>query len=110
MKKKLTILVLLAASWVIFLPSQSAASVSERNNSNALIPNESLILQQRYGRGGRYGRYWEQRGRRRSGNWYGYKNYGQYRRTQVGNRRYRMERRVYWRNGRRTYNWTRIFY
>lgn len=41
---------------------------------------------------------------------YGYKNYGQYRRTQVGNRRYRMVRRSYWRDGIRLFRWTRVYY
>jgi hypothetical protein len=111
MNKKFTALVLVAATWVVFLPASSAAySSGEKNNLSALIPNENLILQQRRGRGGRNGRYWEPRGRRRNGNWYGYRNYGQYRRTQVGNRRYRMVRRSYWRDGRRYYIWRRIFY
>jgi len=110
MYKKFTTLVLLAVSWVIFIPTLSAASTGEKNNSTTLIPNESLVLQQKRGRGGRYNRYYETRGRRRNGTWYGYRNYGQYRRTQVGNRRYRMERRVYWRNGRRYNTRTRINY
>jgi hypothetical protein len=41
---------------------------------------------------------------------YRYRNYGQYRRTQVGNRRYRMVRRSYWDDGRRYYRWVRIYY
>ena len=75
------------------------------------LATENTVLAQRgRGRGGRYGRYWENRGRRRNGSWYGYRNYGQYRRTQVGNRRYRMVRRSYWRDGRRISIWRRIFY
>lgn len=42
--------------------------------------------------------------------YWGYKNYGQYRRTQVGNRRYRYERRYYWRDGSRFSRLVRIFY
>lgn len=41
---------------------------------------------------------------------YGYKNYGQYRRTQVGNRRYRLARRYYLRDGIRISRWIRIYY
>lgn len=111
MLKKITGLVLLAAAWVIFLPSQSAAFNSDKNTNTVNgLAGENLVLQQRRGRGNRNGRLWDNRGKRRNGRWYGYKNYGQYRRTQVGNRRYRMVRRSVWRDGRRSYVWTRIFY
>jgi hypothetical protein len=43
-------------------------------------------------------------------NTYGYRNYGQYRRTQVGNRRFRWSRRYYYRNGRRLTRLVRIYY
>lgn len=78
--------------------------------------------QRRHGRGNdSYGeRYYSQnrwdnrRGRRRSYNrnrhTYGYRNYGQYRRTQVGNRRYRTVRRYYWNDGVRLSRWTRLYY
>ena len=39
-----------------------------------------------------------------------YKNYGQYRRTQVGNRRYRLVRRYYWSRGIRLSRWVRVYY
>jgi len=109
MLKKITGLVLLAATWVIFLPSQSAAYNSDKNNNSVNgLATENLILQQRRGRGN--SGLWQGNNRRRNRRSYGYKNYGQYRRTQVGNRRYRMVRRSVWRNGRRSYSWTRIFY
>src|SRR5215813_13008958 len=38
---------------------------------------------------------------RRNRGYYGYRNYGQFRRTQVGNRRFRWGSRPYWSNGRR---------
>jgi len=41
---------------------------------------------------------------------YGYRNYGQYRRTQVGNRRFRWIRRNHWRNGRWVSQLVRIYY
>lgn len=111
MLKKITGLVLLAATWVIFLPSQGAAFSSDKNNNSVSgLSTENLVLQQRRGRGNRNGGLWQGNSRRRNGRWYGYKNYGQYRRTQVGNRRYRMVRRSVWRDGRRSYSWTRIFY
>ena len=52
-----------------------------------------------YGR--TYGRY---------RNTYGYRNYGQYRRTQVGNRRYRTVTRYYWDDGRRRTRLVRLYY
>lgn len=111
MLKKITSLVLLAATWVIFLPSQSAAYNSTiKNNSIAGFSVENAVPQKRRGRGNRNDGLWQGNQRRRNGKYYGYKNYGQYRRTQVGNRRYRMVRRAYWRDGRRSYRWTRIFY
>jgi len=112
MKKKFLSLVLLAATGIIFLPATGAAySSSDRNGSVSTISNENLILQQGRGRGrSRNGGYWETRGRRRNGTWYGYRNYGQYRRTQVGNRRYRTVRSYTWRDGRRVSIWRRIFY
>jgi hypothetical protein len=111
MLKKFTALVLLAVSWVIFLPSSGAASPSEKNNSITASANENPVGPQRRGRGrGRNDGYWENRGRRRNGRWYGYKNYGQYRRTQVGNRRYRTVRRSYWRDGRLYTRLVRVFY
>jgi hypothetical protein len=110
MKRKFSILILMVASLVIILPAESAAYAS--SDRSASVSSENLILQQGRGRGrgGRYDRYWESRGRRRNGTWYGYRNYGQYRRTQVGNRRYRNVRTSIWRDGRRVSIWRRIFY
>ena len=110
MLKKLTILFLLATCSVIYLPTPTAAaSPGERPNSVAGLPTENTVLAQR-GRGrGRGNGNWRG-GRRRNGSWYGYRNYGQYRRTQVGNRRYRTVRRSVWRDGRRVSVWQRIFY
>lgn len=53
-------------------------------------------------------RRWSNRGKKKR-HW-GYKNYGQYRRTQVGNRRYRWERRYYYRDGNRYSRLIRIFF
>ena len=41
---------------------------------------------------------------------HGYRNYGQYRRTQVGNRRSHLVRRYYMRDGVRLSRWVRINY
>ena len=61
------------------------------------------------------GRWDNRRGRRRHQGrnriYYGYKNYGQYRRTQVGNRRrYRLARRYYWNDGVRLSRMVRVYY
>jgi hypothetical protein len=125
MKKNFTILVLMFATCLIFLPATGAASTpGDKNISIAGLDNENLVLQQRRGRG-RRDRNWDddrrssrrdrdwnddRRSRRRNGTYNGYRNYGQYRRTQVGNRRYRNERRYIWRDGRRVSIWRRIFY
>jgi len=47
---------------------------------------------------------------RRKGPYLGYRNYGQYRRTQVGNRRYRLVRRPYWQDGERLTRLVRLYY
>lgn len=97
-------------TFVIYLPDRASAySPGDRPNSIAGLSTENTVLAQRRGRG-RGGRWDDNRGRRRNGSWYGYRNYGQYRRTQVGNRRYRTVRRTYWRDGRRVSILRRIFY
>ena len=61
-------------------------------------------------RGNDDARHGRRRYRHRNRNTYGYRNYGQYRRTQVGNRRYRMARRYYWRDGVRLSRYVRVYY
>jgi len=41
---------------------------------------------------------------------HGYRNYGQYRRTQVGNRRYRYVNRYYWNDGVRVSRRVRVYF
>ena len=58
---------------------------------------------------------WDDNRRRSRRRWknrqyYGYRNYGQYRRTQVGNRRFRTVKRYYWNDGRRLSRWVRVYY
>lgn len=66
-------------------------------------------------RGGRhYSVRSDDHGRHR-GNWrkknaHGYRNYGQYRRTQVGHRRYRTERRYYYSRGVRLSRLVRVYF
>jgi hypothetical protein len=63
-----------------------------------------------WGGGKSSSRIWDRTSKRRNGPYYGYRNYGQYRRTQVGNRRYRMVRRSSWLNGDRVTRWVRMYY
>ena len=94
--KKIAVMILFALfAFGMWLPSESSASAAEP--------------QWREGR--QSDRRWRSsRSRRRSGRWYGYKNYGQYRRTQVGNRRFRMRRQYYYRNGIRLSRFVRVYY
>ena len=95
MKTKIIVLAFIAAFSLIVLPTDGFASDSQRPSFGAT----NLGFQ---GRGkGRGNKKWYPRR---------YKNYGQYRRTQVGNRRYRLERRYYYRNGIRLSRTVRIYF
>lgn len=103
MNKKLAILALLIASVAIGMPiSTSASTVTETavTSGGAQISVQFGQPRRRSRRGG----YW------RDGRWY--RNYGQYRRTQVGwrGRSYRMVPRYYWRDGRRFTTYRRVYY
>ena len=100
MKKKLLTLALMAAFSLIALPIGGSEAVGQRR----LGWDRDSYSSYRYGRD----RRWNNRGKKKS--YYGYKNYGQYRRTQVGNRRYRYERRYFWRDGSRFSRLIRVFY
>ena len=100
MKIKILAAGLVAAFTFIALPAESfnvdaQRSRWERRNGS-------------YGYASQRDRRWNNRGKKKR--YYGYKNYGQYRRTQVGNRRYRYERRYYWRDGSRLSRLIRVFY
>jgi len=101
MKRKLLIIVMMAATTFFWLPTDSN-SVSAQGKSRS-------YGQDRGSRSGNW-RSDQRRGRRRSGTYNGYRNYGQYRRTQVGNRRYRMARRYYWNDGVRLSRYVRVYY
>ena len=104
MRNKLLVMFLLAITSVVLLPSEASAGTSDsRNASNSSFTTEltqTETLSQRRRRGG----YWENRrnGRRV------YRNYGQYRRMQ--NRRTRLVRQTYYRNGRRYVRTVRVYY
>ena len=102
MIRKLLILAVLSITTFAALPSDASAQRWRRDRDRSY--SGYVYSQDR----------WENRNRRRwrnrYRNTYGYRNYGQYRRTQVGNRRYRMVRRYYWNDGVRYSRWQRIFY
>jgi len=95
MNKKLAIFGLLVASGFMGLPIEASASSAVKETSSTTSGTAQIYVmeqprQRRWGRAG----YW------RHGRWY--KNYGQYRRTQVGWRgRQRMVPRYYWGDRRR---------
>ena len=104
MTRKILILSMLFAMTFLVLPFDSFAQRRWRDRDRDRSYREYSYSQDR----------WENRGRRRRWrkykNTYGYRNYGQYRRTQVGNRRYRMVRRYYWDDGVRLSRWVRLYY
>lgn len=79
-----------------------------------LAANNAVSAQNKHGRGHKNGDMVWQPGKHH-GKWHkknahGYRNYGQYRRTQVGHRRYRMVKRYYWSDGTRLSRLTRVYY
>src|SRR5262245_13120262 len=99
MKSKLTILLMMLVMTTFWIPATAVDVSAQKGNKHGRLWE------------GDQGRRWERR--RWNRHWrdtHGYRNYGQYRRTQVGNRRFRMERRYSWRDGRRVSIWRRIFY
>lgn len=107
MKRKLMIYSMILAMTIFWLPSEAAVSARDR-----------LANEQRFAKGsyfelqpGRHRKAWYGKRKRRGPKWvHGYRNYGQYRKTQVGKRRYHLVRRPFWRNGIRVYRSVRIYY
>jgi hypothetical protein len=87
MKRNLVIIALLLATTFFWIPAGSDLDAQDRENNG----------QRRDG----------DRGRK---NTHGYRNYGQYRRTRGGHRRYRLRRRYYYRRGIRLSRFIRIYY
>ncbi len=102
MKRRLLIFTILFATTFLALPYESFGAADRSRGSNAVTEysGQSWRWQRRRGRGRNRG--WK--------NTFGYRNYGQYRRTQVGNRRYRLVRRSFWDDGFRRYRWVRVYY
>ncbi|HEX6125765.1 MAG TPA: hypothetical protein VFZ23_10385 [Pyrinomonadaceae bacterium] len=105
MNKKLTILTILITSVFIGVPVDGFAAANtakETTVTSGSAPQIRVLVGQPRRRRARRGGYW------RNGVWY--RNYGQYRRSMVGNRRFRTVPRYYWRNGRRVIRYQRIYY
>jgi hypothetical protein len=103
MTRKILILALLSVTTFFALPADSYAQREWRTRDRSY--SGYTYSQNR----------WENRRHRRRYNrrireTYGYRNYGQYRRTQVGNRRFRLSRQYYWNGGRRLSRMVRIYY
>jgi len=96
MKRKISALVLMLASMVIFLPAESRAAVSEDKSNSASEYNYAAQIRVRIGNQRRRNRRWDRN-----------RNYGQWRRTQ--NRRARFVTQTYWRNGRRYTRTVRVY-
>ena len=105
MKKYLLIMAILAAVMFFWLPGDSYTVSAQGRSQGRGHSNRGLDPIQWLG-GNKHHPKWA-RGPKDT---HGYRNYGQYRRTQVGNRRYRLVRRYYWRDGSRLSRMVRIFY
>jgi hypothetical protein len=102
MRRNLLIFTILFAMTFLVLPLEGYGA-TDRSSSTAVSQFSQKRLwqdRQRRGRGKHKG--WK--------NTYGYRNYGQYRRTQVGNRRFRTVRRYYWNDGVRLSRLVRVYY
>ncbi|PYS99043.1 MAG: hypothetical protein DMF63_13295 [Acidobacteria bacterium] len=100
MTKKILILAMLIATTFVALPADASAQRRYRS----------------YDRSSQMSQYWQgdharrRRWQNRNRSYYGYRNYGQYRRTQVGNRRSRWVTRYTWNGGMRTTRRYRVYY
>lgn len=103
MRRNLIIFTLLFATAFLILPLDSYGS-TDRSNNGATVSqfDQNRLWQGRERRGHGKHKRWKK--------YHGYRNYGQYRRTRVGNRRYRMVRRYYWNNGTRVPRLVRLYY
>ncbi len=104
MNKKIFVVVMLLAMTFFWIPADSSAvSAQERRTRVRQDRNTGGRQVQR----GHRSKSWD-RGRKKNAN--GYRNYGQYRRTQVGSRRFRVVRQPYYRNGVRLTRLVRVYY
>lgn len=97
MKRKISVLVLMWASMLVFLPAGSRAAETNNNAVNASAEYNMFFQEDRRGRRGR-GRGWDDNNRRRNRS-----------RSSWRNRRSRVVTRTFWRNGRRYTRVVRIY-
>ena len=105
MNRKFTILAVMLMTTLLGLPLDGfgySKTNTDRTVTAGSGPQISLRIGQPRRRRSRRGGYW------RNGTYY--RNYGQYRRTRVGNRRYRVVPRYYWDDGRRRTRYVRVYY
>lgn len=95
--KKLLVFALAIAS-LGFVPSAAQAKTAEAASANITFNAATPQVRIRIGQPRRNRRYYR-----------GYRNYGQWRRNQVGNRRGRYVTQNYWRNGRRYTRTVRVY-
>jgi len=117
MKRDLVILALMAVFALVAVPTSSAVNAQDRGHgrhSQARGDRDWNVRDRERSDNG-----WKRRDRDRDDNvWnrkhrkdtHGYRNYGQYRSTQVGNRRSHYVRRYYVSNGTRLSRLVRVFY
>ena len=96
MNRKLAVFALLIATTFFWLPADSNSVSAQEKGKGHNRSNHSRVWQPGKHKG------WK--------NTHGYKNYGQYRRTQVGNRRYHLTKRYYWQDGTRLSRFMRVYY
>ena len=104
MNKKLTILTIMVMTMLIGLPVDGfGASRTAKDSafSAGSGPQISVSIGQPRRRRMRRGGYWR--------NGVFYRNYGQYRRSVVGNRRFRTVPRYYWSDGVRRVRYVRVY-
>jgi hypothetical protein len=101
-RKILTLAMLLATALIAF-PYDSYAARSSRETAPSYTESSGM-------QDWRWQRRQRRRQNRRWSRSMGYRNYGQYRRTRVGNRRFRMVRRTFWNDGYRQTRYVRIYY
>ena len=105
MNRKISIFAISIASIFIGVPVDGFAAASPAKETTVTTGSAlqiRVVVGQPRRRRARRGGYW------RNGRYY--RNYGQYRRSVVGNRRYRTVPRYYWRDGRRVIRYQRIYY
>ena len=105
MKRKIVVFAMLIATTLFWIPADNTVSAQRGQNKS-----------HKSDRGRNFPGLWDDRQRGKKWNQgrkkdaHGYRNYGQYRRTQVGNRRYRLVKRSYWNDGIRLSRLVRVYY